>query len=576
MLPIPSPQEIPEWLRPAMGRIVDALPESCIREIGRHLTGGFTKRPAIIAQWRRVVSGHLRLPTALAGQMREGLAAGQFFQRLDPAEIPAWIPAVLDLAGADAVAVSLWLDPRPSVAALAPSALADRIASEPEAAVGRWQARVHTCFLDPFGVPAAAEAGGRPTTPHDASRPTPVVPAESVELEHLRKRTKEARAQVEATQQAHQRETREARERHQMELAAREKELASTRAELSALRSRYVIQLRDELASALDAQMRPWLPRAIEFEGHVDAATPEFDRLMAEVESAVVRQQQSDRHHGNRSRLRQEVQRLVEFRERARVAAGDALQPLGEWSPLIRRLDAAMAQRRAVLGDLPASAPGWMPDLTSDLAVAADPAAVDGVLRRAEALAAAGLLTADLLVWFQGRVGLRRSALIDPLRKVAYVPVPKIGDVLRGTSAGVILIDAYNWIGRAGELLGVSADPARFPESLRLLHPLLRRLAEQVALGRILLMADGRDSNHRDLAPNLRIVWSGGDGRDRADAVLIGELRYLRGDPATPAVFVVSDDKAVGHQAVGYGAIVEDAIGFARRVRALLAVGSAG
>jgi hypothetical protein len=572
MLPMPAPQEIPEWLRPAMGRIVDVLPESCIREIGRHLTGGFTKRSAIVAQWRRVVSGNLRIPTWLAGQMREGLAPGRFFQRLDPAEIPYWIAPVLDLAGGDAVAVSLWLDPRTSVSALAQSALAERIAPELDAAVKRWQASVHACFLEPFGVPAARELPAPPAATSES--PTPAVPAESVELEHLRKRTKEARAQLDAANQVHQREIREARERHQAELAAREKELASTRIELSALRSRYVTQLQEELASALDAQMRPWLPRAIELESQAAAVAPEFDRLMAEASSAFVRQQQSDRHQGNRTRLRQELERLAECRERARVAAGDALQPLGEWAALIRRLDGAIAQRRGILGDLPAAAPNWMPDLAADLAVATDPAAVDGVLRRAEALAVAGLLTPEILSWFRGRVGLRRSALIDPLRKVAHVPVPRIGDVLRGTAAGVILIDAYNWIGRAGEELGVPVDPVHFPESLRLLHPLLRRLAERVALGRILLIADGRDSNHRDLASNVRIVWSGGDGRDRADAVIIGELRHLRGDLATPAVFVVSDDKAVGQQAAGYGAIVEDAVGFARRVRALLATGS--
>ena len=36
--------------------------------------------------------------------------------------------------------------------------------------------------------------------------------------------------------------------------------------------------------------------------------------------------------------------------------------------------------------------------------VAVDPAAVDGVLRRAEALAVAGLLTPEILGWFRGPV----------------------------------------------------------------------------------------------------------------------------------------------------------------------------
>ncbi len=152
--------------------------------------------------------------------------------------------------------------------------------------------------------------------------------------------------------------------------------------------------------------------------------------------------------------------------------------------------------------------------------------------------------------------------------------VVRIGHVLRGTVAGVILIDAYNWIGAAGEELGVSSDPARFVESLRRLHPLLGRVAARAAKAQVQVVADGHDSNQRTLAANLRIVWSGGEGRNRADGVLLGQLRHLRRGADAPMVFVVTNDQEIRRDATALGAMIEDSLGFARRVRAVLDEGA--
>lgn len=262
------------------------------------------------------------------------------------------------------------------------------------------------------------------------------------------------------------------------------------------------------------------------------------------------------------------------MKAQAQVAAGEALHPLGEWSALLRRAEAAITKRREMLGDLPAEAPEWMTEMQAQLAQATSPATVDSALGRVETLAAAGLVTPPVLAWFRERAALRKSAVADPLRRGAGVAVVRIGDVLRGAAAGVILIDAYNWIGAAGEELGVSSDPARFVDSLRRLHPLLGRIAARAAKAQVQVVADGHDSNQRTLAPNLRIVWSGGEGRNRADGVLLGQLRHLRRGAETPTIFVVTNDQEIRRDATALGALIEDSLGFARRVQAVLGEGA--
>jgi hypothetical protein len=502
--------------------------------------------------------------------LRLSMAPCLVLEQLDPAMIPTWIDALMSAVGPESTVVSLWLDPRPAVSALAKPELLTRVVIKADDREAAWRQFVSMGFLQPMGM----EMG----PPVPASSVPEAVPAtgarDSVDLEKHRKWLKDARAQLAAEVQAHQKTVREMRE----QAAAREAALAAERdtatKELQELRSGYVTKVQRELKAALDAQVRPWLARAVATEAASDSSAPEFDRIAGELRGALERQRQADRHQGNRTLLRRELEVLEELKAQAQVAAGEAIQPLGEWAALLRRAEAAITKRRELLGDAPAEAPEWMTDLQAQLALAPTAVAVDSVSARVEALAGAGLLTPPVLAWFRDRAALRKSAVTDPLRRGTSVVVVRIGDVLRGAAAGVILIDAYNWIGAAGEVLGVSSDPARFVDSLRRLHPLLGRIATRAAKAQVQVVADGHDSNQRTLASNLRIVWSGGEGRNRADAVLIGHLRHLRRGAEMPTVFVVTNDQEIRTEATALGAVIEDSLGFARRVQAVLGEGA--
>lgn len=562
--------DVPEWLRPAMGVIGEHLPEDCVREMGRQMLGGFTKRAAILAQWRRLISGNVRLSPDLVVTLRLSMAPCRVLVQLDPAMIPTWIDALMSAVGPEATVVSLWLDPRPTVSALAKPELLTRVIVKADDREAAWRRFVSMGFLEPMGMERVSPVAAPSAAPAVGA----LAANDSVDLEKHRKWLKDARSQLATEVQAHQKTVREMREQSAAREAALVVERDAVKKELQELRSGYVTKVQQEVKAALDAQVRPWLARAVATEAASDSSAPEFDRIAGELRGALERQRQADRHQGNRAMLRRELEVLAELKAQAQMAAGEAIQPLGEWAALLRRAEAAIVRRRELLGDLPAEAPEWMTDLQAQLALATTPAAVASVLGRVEALAGAALLTPPVLGWFRDRAAVRKSAVSDPLRRGASVVVVRIGDVLRGAAAGVILIDAYNWIGAAGEVLGVSSDPARFVDSLRRLHPLLGRIAARASKAQVQVVADGHDSNQRTLASNLRIVWSGGEGRNRADAVLIGHLRHLRRGAETPTVFVVTNDQEIRTEATALGAMIEDSLGFARRVQAVLGEGA--
>ena len=560
--------DAPDWLRPALAKMVDDLPDATLHELGNLMRGGFTKRAAIAERWRQLAGSNLVITPAIADVLRRGFALSHVLQHLDPAVVSLWIKPLSTTVDPAALTVALWLDPRPAVAALA---VQERLKSTPpDPALGPrpWRALVQSILIAPLEKGAPPEPGPEPVPPTPA--PVQPQPQVQVDLDRHRKWLKEARDKLSAATHAHQAELRTLTTTHQSALAKLESQLAECRSEIARLQSEAGTRIRQEVSTALDVQVRPWLNHVVEVERETNNATPEYERLLNEIQRAIDRQQLADRHAGNRTRLRNEHQHLLQLRERARNAASDALEPLSDWPALIRQLDAAIQSRASRLGDLHPNAPAWIADLLAELACANSVSEIDAVVSRANLLAQNGLLLPDPLALLHHRARLRRSALADSLRNLRPVRVPRISDVLADTHPGTVLIDAFNWIGRAGDALGVPTDPEQFTDSLRQLHPLLRELAARINQSRILVFADGPDPGHRQLAENAWIHWSGGTGQHRADIVLLGHVRHLRSDPSHPTVFVVSDDQDVRRQALAYQAQIEECAAFARRIRKLL------
>ncbi len=560
-LPDTTPIDVPEWLRPHLEVATDELPEAYLDALKDWVRGGFRNRRLLRQEWIRSQKGFARIPTHLRDALASGLRCRRVLGVLDPRAVESLRSALTAGFGPSHLAVALWLDDRETVRLLATPEHFPPPAIAAPADRSAWVRIVQSLFLDTADVPV-------PKAPDTVPEPGGDNP--------LRRELENHRGWLESTRREL-REVRQAavadRQRHDSEHAGIVRQLTTdlqeARQALAQWEGRHQEQLRRELGQALSEQVRPWLARAISVEEQVADAPSDLERLSAGVERAIARQRETDRHHGNHARLRLEIQQLQDLRDRAQLAANDALQPLGEWARLLNQLDSAMIHRRTVLRDLP-HAPGWAAELATAISLAGSGNILDEVLHRAVHLAQAGLLPIDALDWLRVRAAERRSVLVDPLLRFVQPAPIRIGDVLQGRAAGLILIDAYNWIGRSGAVLEVSAEAAAFSESLRALRPRLRQMARLAVRAEIHLFADGPDANTVGLAPNLRISWSGGTGPHRADAVLSGHLQHCRSTSGATPAFVVSDDQEVRRAATRLGAAVEPCEAFAKRFVALL------
>lgn len=563
-----APTPVPPWLRPGLSRALDFLPEAVIREMGSQLPGGFKKRQAILDQWRRMARGFQEVPVDFLDTLRTSLPIFDLLQVLDPLHLELWLPNLAPLAGPDLLAVALWLDQRPEVAALARPELLALPVPPAEEAKTQWRRIVENQFLLPAGItpPPPPPAVSPPPTTSTQPPPANAEP----ELERTRKWLADARRQLAEAQARHHSELKALRQQHQAEVQSLAGQRDALDARLREIEADGARQIREGVQQGLHARLRPWHARAVALEEHAGTAEPARDRLLHELRAALERQRQADRHQANLARLREDLQRLLDLRDHVQWARSESLHPLGDWPAMVARLEAAIVDLRRQLREIPA-ATRWAPDLAAELQASATPAELDAALARAGQLAEAGLLDAEARQWLAAKAAERRALLQDPLLP-RQPPAPvRLREVLAGQAAGVILIDAYNWIGRAGPILGVSDSPDLFPESLQQLRPLLRKLGGQAAVGEILLFADGPRENTLPLTGNLRLVWSGGEGRHRADAVIRGHLEYLQKQGETRPVWVVSDDGEVRAAARHWEATVEACEPFARRVQALVA-----
>ena len=553
--------EVPDRVRPHLAPLLDRLPGWYLDQTAKAWPGGFTRRPAILQRLRQNLGDLHQVPGHLLLALSDCLAIPRFLPLLAPEGAKLAVDFMVLQWGPAETAVALWLDPREEIQQLHPLIEAATLAlPPPEGAPAPWSEWIVSQFLDPVDI----------TQPRAKSQPSPSAQGTAPDPETAAKaeaKLRETRERLRETERTAARERRELTESHRAELAAVASERDAARSELAALRTQVQQRHAEDLQAAIGERTRPWLARAIALEEAATDSRPEFERLQEDFGLVAAQQLHADRHSGNLVRIREELAELERLREQGQVASEATLHPVPEWRRLLERLDHAIVRRRELLKQPPAAAP-WILDLGVQLATADSPDAVGDILRRVQLLAQGRLLPAEAVRWLEQRARQRGSALA-PERGAGPGPVVvTISDVLRGRAAGILLVDVYNWIGRAGLILGVSDQPEDFTASFRQLTPMLREAVRRAPGMELNLFLDGPEGRSGNLGPGIRLHWSGGTGKDRADHLLTGHLQHLNRVNDPRPVFVVSDDRAVAAESRARGAVVEDASPFARRLMA--------
>lgn len=339
----------------------------------------------------------------------------------------------------------------------------------------------------------------------------------------------------------------------QLRQATRERD--EIRIELTREQTHREERLRAAVDARLATEFAGWLAAAHSLEAASTAMAGQDD-VLARAEAALVRQAANDRHSGNRMRLRQQFDQI----EAALARVRDSLAAAMHQTPDLRQAENDLEREANRLRDLL----GIIPPVTSfESALAANfnGAHINDLphLRTlVDRLASIGALDAPALNRLDVLLT-RRQAIAQATGELPEGPVGNAVGLLQRTLAGrqpaILLVDGHNALfGLQGRYMAPqgSAVPDGNKRA-RLVADIVHRL-KGCPTCRAWIVFDGPEASDASPAPNVRVTYSGGQGANRADGVLLDNIRFFRtADPAI-SILLVSNDNALGTEARRLGA----------------------
>jgi hypothetical protein len=409
----------------------------------------------------------------------------------------------------------------------------------------------------------------------------PPRPAQERELVlQLRAQRQEARRAQRACDEA-QRD----RDRLAARLETTDTHLTEARAELRRLKNqlgntqaRIDDLVREGVRAQLDARLRPWLAPAEALERAVQDLAE--DTPVAQAEALLRRQAEIDRREGLRSALVAELHRTQAALAEVQRAQVDALNPLPQLTPMAQRLQAHAATLRdrldassaaAISTERPAppvameQAPGPMARLHQIMAAAPTLDDLALIRRQVQAATPLGLLNADetaqthaLLNEAAARIYDRSTLATDAMPVPPFVgrdfPLQALQRALAADQVCVLVVDGHNVLHKLPQLFRPHQDD--HARVRRALADRLLGLAARHAALRVELWFDGPAHDTQALSEQVRLHFSGGTGRDRADHAIVAQVRHLTDAGDRRHVAVASADGQVRVDALAFGALV--------------------
>ncbi len=607
--PVPA-QVLEVWKK----SIAQATPAAINALLGQHqeLCFGFRMGKVKMEVARTRIQGQLikmgELPPPYAELLRLNTLAGTLVAVLSQQALVFWGAPICHCFGTEAIVAALYLDEREEVRALAPQWLEkspaqdfDIVASgklPPDKAriaraaavtfqeqlallIGHLQTMSNYVSVLAAAKPGAALANPTPSTstaiapPLDARRSA----NEQRLTQSLRSKDKEVkhqRREFNALSDQHQQQALAlAAAQHALQEA---KTLAHTaHTERTALQAQWEAQVARRVSALLDERLLPWLRPAEVLADEVEALSGNNKDLLKDADILLQRQTAQDRLYGLRSKLNAELQSCQDAFTRIQDARREALRPLPELQTLAQRLQARIdliehkLHQRSCAAVAPASA-AEHPLLERIEQTLAAQHTLDGVAevrRTLQASAALGWLPEPTLA--------QAYALVDQasVQRYALATIApgsaKNEEWLRTLSLQVLQTELAQ--GRKTTLVVdghnvLYTQPAEFRDwhdeqgqpgtkaRYRLIK-LLAGIAERYPTLEVHLWFDGPILADRTWAPNMRVHYSGGDGRDRADDCILSYLRYLHSDTAPARLRVlVTADQGEATQAEEVGALL--------------------
>ncbi len=557
-----------------VGRKLESLLADCpdrrlVEWVGPLLPGGFTKAKLIRQRLATMIQGSAELPRWLVTFLAEHLPLRASLAALTPAALKEIIEPLAVLLGPAHLAVLLLVDEREEVhqTGIQQARQEKRETTDPEKNHARqtlatfaettWRGLQEMSRTPAIQKPLAVTASSGEPDVAEQAQPSDALRKLRAELREEKRqhrlKLQEAQATASETRQALERKVNKLKQETQRwreESRALASQLEQTAAERETA-------IATGVRAQTSAEIRKWLADAMELESFkLQQTGPQAD-LLARAERALELQSRQDRHTGNRLELEGRLNHLRDVRQQLSVAARTALSPLPELKTVLADLESEIA---TIEQKLPGqeTTDDFTERLLRQINHAPDSEALRTMGDLLESLARHELTRpADQRLLYQ-TLQRRLSILTD---RSAPPEVPdrarhwSLGSVLRQNRPALVLVDGYNVLFRLPEIFEVDFEAGRPGGNARQhLISLVQKLAGNRPKVQVNVCFDGPITESLPVSPNVRVEFSGGAGKNRADEVIAGHLKFADHQPRERSIFVVSDDTAVRQSALQHRA----------------------
>jgi len=316
--------------------------------------------------------------------------------------------------------------------------------------------------------------------------------------------------------------------------------------------------VKNQVESELSSFINSWLtgPRLMEQEA--DKVRNSSGNLLQQVETALKKQAAQDRHSGNRRVLSKHLCALREARDRVRTARAEALVPLAQLGKLEEELSGEIDNLKNILGDNKSHYADIVTTMKARINSAPSTDQLDYarnllvLLDELEVLQPPELR--KLYTCFHSRMSRlygefapetqNERALADPLWRLRQS--------VAGNQHLVLALDGHNILYRLPALFGCNPsdqEPGLHTAGRDKLIQAVSELIKKASRCDARIFFDGPQHSNISHGKNIKVVYSGGTGRDRADRVILEYLEYYQRDEPDTRAIVVTDDRELRQEA---------------------------
>ncbi|NGX16142.1 NYN domain-containing protein [Wenzhouxiangella sp. XN24] len=368
----------------------------------------------------------------------------------------------------------------------------------------------------------------------------------------------------------HHRQTAEAVRERSKQLDAEKDELTQR---LEAMEAKLEKEKNLAIAEALASETREWLSHAREIET-AKHETQARD-LVGFARDLLARQKSDDRNYGNVEEIRDQIAQRLDLIQELEHAQATALRPLPQLGPTIAQLRDETEKLQDLIGWNSRNANPLVRELSLRINGAVSLDALSPVRSFIEQAGHLQLLSSGDKASVLRALNRKVDTLIDaygvpPSDKGLDQPVKKtlLYRLEKTKCPWLILVDGHNLIRKVGDLIGNVVDGERAGEAREKLTEIVRRYFASTR-AEVLLYFDGPHQSTEVLSPTMRVIYSGGKGRNRADNAMLEALEEHKQRRSQTRYIVITSDLDLATRAMETGADVVSSSSFHDMVLAL-------